>query len=103
MENRPAEVTISTLLPDRPKGEIPPDIPAWVGGPVGTENGLIIHNQGINERDGICLTSSEDALKQLVSIHKKSDNGDALGCRYPYRFLFGYYFFCVLDSRQWPE
>lgn len=86
--NRPSDISISSLLPDPQNQEVPEDIPAWVGGPVGVDNGLILHHEKENAEDQILITSSETALKNLVKSSQVKKN--ASQPLYPYRFLYGY-------------
>jgi putative transcriptional regulator len=102
--NRPTEVPVATLIAND-EIQMPPDIPAWTGGPVGTDNGLILCQNVVGElnskeriTDGVVLSASPAALNALVAhasnfstrlssedIEKKKPVAN-----HPFRFLVGY-------------
>jgi putative transcriptional regulator len=90
--NRPLELRVKDIIVDS-KIDIPEKVPAWIGGPVGTETGLVLHSDHLpNENlvcDGVALSSSDDALKALVDFANDHVPG-ASKILYPYRFLVGY-------------
>ncbi len=70
----------------------PVEIPAWIGGPVGAERGIFVHNYEAIESDGcyhhdIKITSSIDSMKRLIEFSSHQANHSDI---YPYRFLVGY-------------
>jgi len=97
--NRPTEIPVSSLLQGDYR-KLPVEVPAWTGGPVGTDNGLILcktlpYPPEEHEilADGVFLTSSEKALAALAShaagfARGLPDNEDTPN--HPYRFLVGY-------------
>ena len=94
--NRPSQIPLCELV-SVDEIDIPYHIPAWVGGPVGADNGLVLHNELLADEMGtsltpdISLSSSDSALKNLVSCiqhHRRGKNH--FGALYPYRFLVGY-------------
>ena len=109
--NRPSQMPVCdlVLLKDI---DIPNTIPAWFGGPVGTDNGLVLHsNSGRKEgadsfesrnfQGRFSVSSSMATLKEMVATSSFSfPAGDKEpvatvpripSCSlYPYRFLVGY-------------
>lgn len=109
--NQPIRTPLADLVMD-PHMTIPRHLPAWYGGPVQGENGIILHegstlmpDQRITRRphsedSGYLLSTSEEALTNLVlhldARHREShppiqESPPApLNRLYPYRFLVGY-------------
>ena len=96
--NRPVGQSVKDIV-QTDSLEIPCEIPSWYGGPVGNDNGIILHNRpeasafDEDEFEGhFALTASEDALREMVEYTRKRlhhIDADA-PCRYPYRFIVGY-------------
>ncbi len=103
--NRPSETPLKELITVDVK--IPPAVPAWVGGPVESTTGFILHNQNdiTDEKDidlgeGVILSSSAetltfmtlDAEKRLDKLSKLDLSKDEfdVDTLYPFRFLAGY-------------
>jgi putative transcriptional regulator len=93
--NRPSKMSIRDLI-NQSDIDIPDHIPAWFGGPVGTHNGLVLHNQveegtptlTASYKDGIFnVSSSTYALRELARISCLSHTAQGL---YPFRFIVGY-------------
>lgn len=111
--NRPSNVSMKSLV----RGDIqnvPSEIPAWSGGPVGVDRGAVLRyvpRVGPDMTDhvghGICLSTTEDAVLELVDFARKrllaggrsvdEDEGEPYldtapenNWLYPYRFLVGY-------------
>ena len=94
--NRPSQMPLRELV-SVDDLEIPYSIPAWVGGPVSADNGLVLHNQDLDDSgttlsQDISLSSSDLALKNLVSVanQKMQPTLNQPGPMYPYRFVVGY-------------
>jgi putative transcriptional regulator len=102
--NRPSQAPLTDLV-SADDFDIPSTLPAWVGGPVDTTTGFILHNQPEDDPDldlatGITLSSSSETLKDMVNdadrrIAKMANldlSKDTLDEEflYPYRFLVGY-------------
>jgi putative transcriptional regulator len=76
--------------------QIPSHVPVWLGGPVGTHQGLVLHNQGGDakatvQHGDLRLSVSEEAIDGLIHQVEKEreegrDRGDIL---YPFRFIIG--------------
>ena len=85
--NRPSPFSVRDVLQEA-KREIPSDIPTWFGGPVGTEQGVVIHNQPDEEASArfglIRISSSDSAMNGLLEPKEKHLE------HYPYRFVIGY-------------
>jgi len=69
--NRPSEIPLSDLISTTL--DIPKAVPAWVGGPLETTTGFILHNQlsiqegaSAKNKEEIILSTSPEALTQLV-------------------------------------
>lgn len=98
--NRPSEMPVRELILAQ-EVDIPPHVPAWIGGPVGRDNGLVLHNQEESDaplgHPGHFAVSSSNLALQGLAEHAqtyeqattaaKTFEADAL---YPYRFLVGY-------------
>src|SRR5690606_7568032 len=103
--NRPSPIPIRELIAAQ-EVRIPDHAPTWVGGPVGTDNGLVLHNQPEDASasavlsDMFSITSSTQALQGLADHARAYElaQGEAFTteagpfgpCLYPYRFLVGY-------------
>lgn len=93
--NKPAPHQVKDLLIDG-NIEMVDHLPAWYGGPVDTERGLVLHNQGDeSERSpfghGIFLSSSEGSVQAMIRFARQdADDLAAYSCLYPYRFIIGY-------------
>lgn len=100
--NRPSTMAVNDLIVSSPL-TIPKNIPAWIGGPVGTDNGIVLHNvfedaDGTVYNDKFVVSSSDGALKGLVDhaqdFAEKAENFAVktfdVDCLYPFRFLIGY-------------
>lgn len=86
--NRMSSTPIKSVLSGNKFEDIPGSIKAWYGGPVDSETGLILKPDSHLTESNICLSSSEDSLKQMIdSINQKDCQSPWL---YPYRFLIGY-------------
>jgi putative transcriptional regulator len=105
--NRPSEMPLKDLISEGLK--VPPALPAWVGGPVESTTGFILHNQphirhetdtDIEVSEGIILSSSantlehmtENASRRIDMLAKLDTAKESLDVEtlYPYRFLVGY-------------
>ncbi|MBQ49823.1 MAG: hypothetical protein CMP10_20750 [Zetaproteobacteria bacterium] len=88
--NRPTETSMSSLMLESHL-EIPEAIPTWFGGPLATDNGLVLHNNGepITTLGSITLSATKEDLENLVgyNVNLAGETGEYL---YPYRFLAGY-------------
>lgn len=88
--NRPASYSVRDVLPDG-EPDIPPNIPAWFGGPVGMDRGVVIHNrpdeQASNKLGLIRVSSSPIAMESLVECHQEAEKQAAI---YSSRFVVGY-------------
>ncbi len=77
--------------------DIPAHIPVWVGGPVGSHKGAVIHNQGADptattSSGNLRISTSGEALEGLVHFIEADEEelrmeGSSL---LPYRFVIGY-------------
>jgi putative transcriptional regulator len=77
--------------------QIPNHVPVWMGGPIGSNQGLVIHNQGgdiaaTTVAGDLRVSSSEEAVEGLVQhIEGVAANGQKKGSALlPYRFVIGY-------------
>jgi len=100
--NRPSTYSLRDLV-EIENIDIPHAIPAWYGGPVGTNSGLILHNQSdfsgdVELADGITFSSSPLALRSMVECTKEclaelnKPRNEASACANPlsFRFIVGY-------------
>ena len=103
--NRPSQMPVRELILLKDL-DIPNSIPAWFGGPVGTDNGLVLRNHNGREdvsdcaetktfKGHISVSSSISCLKEMIKIstpqeREASENKLVASCLYPYRFLVGY-------------
>ena len=87
--NRPAETDVRDLVVSSDL-EIPPNIQAWFGGPVGDDNGLILYKPDEENTWGdiIEISSSEETLLKLIGHHKSPKDYNQY--MYPYRFVIGH-------------
>lgn len=99
--NRPSEIPLAAVLKcestRKSAARIPTHIPTWNGGPIGTDNGLILTDQiypGSCEEDvigdRILLTSEKSALDHLIEFSETHHPDELTASRYPFRFLIGY-------------
>ena len=99
--NRPSQMPVRELI--MLKGlDIPNTIPAWFGGPVGTDNGLVLRSHSGHEgetdsvetkifKGRISVSASIAVLKEMVQPPLTPQTGTAIpSLLYPYRFLVGY-------------
>lgn len=77
--------------------QIPNHVPVWMGGPIGGNQGLVIHNQGgdiaaTSSSGDVRVSSSEEAIEGLVQhMEHVAANGLTRGAPLlPYRFVIGY-------------
>jgi putative transcriptional regulator len=77
--------------------QIPNHVPVWMGGPIGSNQGLVIHNQGgdiaaTTASGDLRVSSSEEAVEGLVQhIEHVQAHGLKKGATLlPYRFVIGY-------------
>jgi putative transcriptional regulator len=77
--------------------QIPAHIPVWVGGPVGSHKGAVIHNRGGDPQattmaGNLRISSSEEALEGLVRFIEADEEELAMSglSLLPYRFVIGY-------------
>ena len=85
--NKPSESSVKDLI-IADNHDIPEEIPAWVGGPLGEDNGLILKkSKGLETNESLELTSSDGALSELIRIYDKTSPKKLL---YPSRFIIGY-------------
>ncbi len=93
--NKPAPHKVKDLLIEGSL-EVVESLPAWYGGPVDTERGLVLHNQPDSEEvspfgQDICLSSSETAVHAMLDFARyQNEARENLHCLYPYRFIIGY-------------
>lgn len=100
--NRPTPVPLATLVQKAPV-QIPDNIPAWSGGPVGSSIGIVLQDQtavvdrGDERTPSLALSANEGALVDLVHYAERRQNElrtdgaqQCLTGLYPYRFLVGY-------------
>ncbi|SME96638.1 YqgE/AlgH family protein [Pseudobacteriovorax antillogorgiicola] len=87
--NRPSPFSVRDVLQDVSL-TIPGDIPSWYGGPVGTEQGVVIHNRPDEHASSkigfVRISSSERAMKGLIESHRETHELEL----YSYRFVIGY-------------
>jgi len=112
--NRPSPQSLRQIFTDKDSLNIPAPLPAWYGGPVESNEGVILHNRDPKTGDtriceGISLSSVESSLSTLVAeetrrlealeaLRAKSPAHSAssalpvpgFDCLYPYRYLTGY-------------
>ena len=110
--NRPSAVSLSQIFGESTIAKIPPQLPAWYGGPVESNQGLILHGEALKKGDtkiaeGISLSSVESSLETLIleetrrlkaleelrTISQAAVNAGMLpgfDSLYPYRYLSGY-------------
>lgn len=77
--------------------QIPNHVPVWLGGPIGSNQGLVIHNRGGDKSattvaGDLRVSSSEEAIDGLVQHMEEEalsrrQKGSVL---FPYRFVIGY-------------
>ncbi len=74
----------------------PAYVPIWLGGPVGTHQGLVLHNQGEDLKatvrfGDVRLSTSEEAIEGLIQqVEKEREEGRLKGeILYPFRFIIG--------------
>jgi putative transcriptional regulator len=101
--NRPTKVPMKTLI-DTDIAEIPDSVPAWTGGPVAPDNGLILcqHLDGKilpKEKlcDGVILSASPAALSAIAQYAEGFREENIIkgqvpnrSPNHPFRFLVGY-------------
>lgn len=99
--NRPSTMPVREIMVNQDI-DIPSSVPAWIGGPVGADNGLVLHNQIESAANAVfsdqfTVSSSAEALRGLVTMADdyESHQGDPArpprpAVLYPYRFLIGY-------------
>lgn len=92
--NRPTTVSVKSILP-HPNEQVPPQLPAWYGGPVKQSNGIIMHNDEPTKGDtvlanGIVISSMEESLGRLIDHESKRLHGVIPKNLHRYRFIVGY-------------
>ena len=88
--NRPSPTMVKDILYEHKGKDIPCELKAWVGGPIESDNGLILHAGPSDDRQ-INLTSSPAILQEMIQFTKeKKEDAPSEGILYPYRFLTGY-------------
>lgn len=94
--NRPMPMSLRDVVFQN-RYQIPNHVPVWMGGPIGSNQGLVIHNQGgdiaaTTAAGDLRVSSSEEAIEGLIQHieHVQAHGlkkGEAL---LPYRFVIGY-------------
>lgn len=75
--------------------KIPADIPVWMGGPVATNNGVVLHNEGRDVSatfafDKLRISVSDEAITGLLeSFDEESQMEAPRRGHQPYRFIIG--------------
>ncbi len=94
--NRPSGLPLAAVL-DSNTMEVPKNVPTWTGGPVGTNQGLILTNNTKTTigPDDLCfeqfvISSSADTLDELINYARNFEKSTSAGILYPYRFLVGH-------------
>lgn len=100
--NRPSPLSLKNMVHFDERA-IPPEVPAWYGGPVDTTTGIVLHNQPLNPGDKeiapqIALSSSPQTLHQIAdeAEHRLAQlqGGNNIFTKrqglYPFRFVVGY-------------
>ncbi|MDQ3235073.1 MAG: YqgE/AlgH family protein [Pseudobdellovibrionaceae bacterium] len=94
--NRPMPMSLRDMVFQN-RYQIPNHVPVWMGGPIGSNQGLVIHNQGGDiaataSSGDLRVSSSEEAVDGLVQhIENVAAQGQKKGEHLlPYRFVIGY-------------
>jgi putative transcriptional regulator len=102
--NRPTEVPAANLIASE-EVKLPKEIPAWTGGPVGTDSGLIMCptvDGPIIEKEKLCegliLSASRAALEAIANhantfhtqLAAQKEDPTYVVANHPFRFIVGY-------------
>jgi len=94
--NRPMPMSLRDVVFQN-RYQIPNHVPVWMGGPIGSNQGLVIHNKGgdiaaTTSSGDLRVSSSEEAIDGLVQhVENVAANGLTKGePLLPYRFVIGY-------------
>lgn len=81
--NRPVRLPLARLVVVDGLA-IPDDVPAWYGGPVATESGLVLSWRPGEAPGGVAVSGHESALRTMLT------KGPSADLAYPDRFVVGY-------------
>ncbi len=89
--NNKSHMTLSEVLAFDIEDAVP-TIPVWNAGPNDSSSGFILHNQKRNDLErelapGVCLSASQETLKQMVSSVKSAS---LFGADHQFKLLVGY-------------